>query len=620
MPSKWKCKYCDAPRMTKDELIDHIDQEHRDMIPDGWSAGRLAFKIIHNKDHGTCVVCKSPTEWNEKRCKYQRLCNNPACRKQLREMALKNHIRVYNKPTLLTDMDHQDKMLKNRHIAGTYKFRDGGKVGYVGSFEKKLLEFFDQVLEVNSEDIMEPGPTLDYQYKNETHHWITDFLYIPYNLIIEVKDGGDNPNKKAMPESREKQIYKEEMITNLGKFNYLRLTNNNFSQLLSIFAELKEQMIDDTKENKDVIIRINEDVMLEWFDDGSDKTFKKVKEELMKDKRFPKLKEKLGNDLDKTIMSTIRVLKNVGLTSYEYIVLYIWMFYLTELQYLISAIIKSFEIPANMIGQATNYLYKKMSNTKKKPNIIPVKTNNIPNKYKMACVNTHLFNGLLGSGLLATFASIILSFRGFNFFRAWWTVFKYSVIFILLDEWDARDFLLVDTTTTDSKNFGLTKQSEAATYDVDVVAINDGVVIGVFENSARDTEVGKRSAILSPCGNHVVIMHEPGMYSSYCHLQTGTIKVKLGEVVKQGQILAKIGNTGNSTGPHLHFELSYTSNLTPLINIGIPLSNFNFKSDDLNLKDLYLESDKYNKALHSESKYKTKTKSRIPNICFIKEI
>ena len=154
-------------------------------------------------------------------------------------------------------MEHQEKMLKGRHISGEYVFPDGYKIGYVGSFEKNFLEFMDQVLHCKGQDIQEPGPVLDYIYKGSKHQWITDFYYIPYNLVIEIKDGGDNPNKKSMPDSRERQVYKEKMITDLGTMNYLRLTNNNFSQLLEIFAELKMQMVDDSNENQKVIIRIN---------------------------------------------------------------------------------------------------------------------------------------------------------------------------------------------------------------------------------------------------------------------------------------------------------------------------------------------------------------------------
>ena len=58
-----------------------------------------------------------------------------------------------------------------------------------------------------------------------------------------------------MEEYREKQIAKETMITELGTYNYLRLTDNQFGQLLSILLELKQEMMDDSEENRKAIIR-----------------------------------------------------------------------------------------------------------------------------------------------------------------------------------------------------------------------------------------------------------------------------------------------------------------------------------------------------------------------------
>ena len=60
-------------------------------------------------------------------------------------------------------------------------------------------------------------------------------------------------------------------------------------------------------------------------------------------------------------------------------------------------------------------------------------------------------------------------------------------------------------------------------------------------------------------GNLVVIMHSNGVTSHYGHLNE--IKVKPGQRIKAGQIIATIGSTGISTGPHLHFELRHNGKI-----------------------------------------------------------
>lgn len=56
-------------------------------------------------------------------------------------------------------------------------------------------------------------------------------------------------------------------------------------------------------------------------------------------------------------------------------------------------------------------------------------------------------------------------------------------------------------------------------------------------------------------GNHVKIKHKNDMATMYAHLAHGTIKVKVGDKVKKGQILGYMGSTGPSTAAHLHFEV-----------------------------------------------------------------
>jgi murein DD-endopeptidase MepM/ murein hydrolase activator NlpD len=56
-------------------------------------------------------------------------------------------------------------------------------------------------------------------------------------------------------------------------------------------------------------------------------------------------------------------------------------------------------------------------------------------------------------------------------------------------------------------------------------------------------------------GNHVLLEIAPNVYAAYGHLQPGSLTVKVGDVVKAGAVLGKLGNSGNSTAPHLHFGL-----------------------------------------------------------------
>lgn len=250
--TKYKCEFCNY-RGTKAELVDHVEEKHPEMIPKEYTAARMVFNYINKKDHGTCIVCGKETEWREDLWRYDRI--HPKCNESYTRYMRSNMKKVYGKENLLNDPEQQEKMLKNRSISGTYKFSDGGTKEYVGSYEKKTLEFLDKVLHVQSSDLQCPGPVIEYRHNKQTHFWITDIYYIPLNLVIEVKDGGDNPNTRQMEEYREKQLEKEEAIKKGNTYNYLRLTNNNFEQLMFMIADLKSNLLDD-KDTK--VIHVNE--------------------------------------------------------------------------------------------------------------------------------------------------------------------------------------------------------------------------------------------------------------------------------------------------------------------------------------------------------------------------
>lgn len=69
-------------------------------------------------------------------------------------------------------------------------------------------------------------------------------------------------------------------------------------------------------------------------------------------------------------------------------------------------------------------------------------------------------------------------------------------------------------------------------------------------------------------GNYVTLDLGAGRYVSYEHLKPGSVLVRPGDRVRAGQAIARVGNTGDSIGPHLHFHVSDGS--TPLTGEGLP--------------------------------------------------
>lgn len=252
---RYKCPYCDF-RAERPKLINHVDKKHEDLIPDGYTPSRVVYNSINKREHGSCMQCKKPTTWDEDKQRYNSFCSTK-CKDDYVEMFQNRMINTHGTTTLLNDEEFQKKMLANRSISGKYTFSDGGTLSYVGSYEKKFLEFMDVYLNVKSVDLIAPGPVIEYVYNGETHKWITDFYYVPFNLVFDIKDGGTNPNNRNMIEYREKQEAKEKAIAKCNKYNYIRLTDNNFQQLILIMMELKANPNSDKP-----IIRINESSVL----------------------------------------------------------------------------------------------------------------------------------------------------------------------------------------------------------------------------------------------------------------------------------------------------------------------------------------------------------------------
>jgi murein DD-endopeptidase MepM/ murein hydrolase activator NlpD len=113
-------------------------------------------------------------------------------------------------------------------------------------------------------------------------------------------------------------------------------------------------------------------------------------------------------------------------------------------------------------------------------------------------------------------------------------------------------------------------------YGADIHAVADGRVVAAVDGLPE--QVPGNNPIGLPldqyAGDHIVEVMSDGNYALYGHLKTGSIKVRVGDRIKPGQVIASLGNTGNSDGPHLHFHVM--SGADPLRSDGLPfvLSSF----------------------------------------------
>lgn len=121
----------------------------------------------------------------------------------------------------------------------------------------------------------------------------------------------------------------------------------------------------------------------------------------------------------------------------------------------------------------------------------------------------------------------------------------------------AYDFLIFDESgkscVGDGKN-----ASDYYCFGKEILAPADGEVIEADSGYSDSLILGNGQADCSAHdirGNHILIRHSEGEYSLLAHLLPGSLGVKAGDAVKRGQPIARCGNSGNSSEPHLHFHL-----------------------------------------------------------------
>jgi murein DD-endopeptidase len=128
----------------------------------------------------------------------------------------------------------------------------------------------------------------------------------------------------------------------------------------------------------------------------------------------------------------------------------------------------------------------------------------------------------------------------------------------------------------DGKTFsGDEKKNESyLCYGQKVHAVANGVVTEVKDGIPQNVPgIDSRAVPITletVGGNHIILDIGNGVYAFYAHLQPGSLKVKVGDHVKAGEVIALLGNSGNSTEPHLHFHLIDRS--SPLGGEGLPFA------------------------------------------------
>ncbi len=146
-----------------------------------------------------------------------------------------------------------------------------------------------------------------------------------------------------------------------------------------------------------------------------------------------------------------------------------------------------------------------------------------------------------------------------------------------------------------------TKLTQFYAYGEPVYAIGDGLVVSTradMDESDTNLQQPRESAEMYfermldyqqdllakgfsfALGNHVVIQHAHGEYSRYVHLQHNSVRVLVGDRVAHGQQIANLGHSGNSTEPHLHFDVADGPDLAYSRSIPLTFTNITLWPDD----------------------------------------
>lgn len=124
-------------------------------------------------------------------------------------------------------------------------------------------------------------------------------------------------------------------------------------------------------------------------------------------------------------------------------------------------------------------------------------------------------------------------------------------------------------------------------YDQKIIAVADGEVVDLVDGF--DDQIPNKTGRLKVSdagGNYIIVKIDDNKYAFYAHMKKGSARVKIGDEVKRGQELGNVGNTGNSSAPHLHFHVC--DNPSPLFANGVP-----FVIDEFSVQGKYKSEEEF---------------------------
>ena len=125
-----------------------------------------------------------------------------------------------------------------------------------------------------------------------------------------------------------------------------------------------------------------------------------------------------------------------------------------------------------------------------------------------------------------------------------------------------------------------TKLTDHLCYGAPIHAVANGIVVAAVNNLPQvppNTTTSENPTLHGPAdfsGNSVVERIAPGEYAAYAHMQTGSVRVRVGQRLRTGQVIGKLGNSGNTSGPHLHLGIQDSPGLLASDSLPFEIGSF----------------------------------------------